>query len=112
MTSTKTPEQRQAAAAKQANREREAAEAMRDYVAEKARIDANMARLRELRLKKEAAEAAAPAKPVASKIAAKSAAAKPAVTKPAAAKPAAPKASAKKSAASKPPKRRAASAKR
>ncbi len=62
MTSTKSVEQRLAAAAKQQSRDREAAEAVRDYAAEKARVDANTTRLRQLRLEKEAAEAqAAPA---------------------------------------------------
>ena len=71
MTSTKSVEQRLAAAAKQANRDREAVAAVRDYAAEKARVDANTLRLRALRLEKEAAEAAAkatqPAKPPARK---------------------------------------------
>jgi hypothetical protein len=72
MTSTKSVEQRLAAAAKQVNRDREAAEAVREYAAEKARVDANTARLRALRLEKEAAEAQAapPAKPPARKKAA------------------------------------------
>ena len=61
MTSTKSVEQRLAAAAKQANRDREAVEAVREYAAEKARVDANTARLRAMRLEKEAAEAAAKA---------------------------------------------------
>lgn len=61
MTSTKSVEQRLAAAAKQANRDREAVAAVRDYAAEKARVDANTLRLRALRLEKEAAEAAAKA---------------------------------------------------
>lgn len=72
MTSTKSVEQRLAAAAKQVNRDREAAEAVREYAAEKARVDANTLRLRALRLEKEAAEAQAapPAKPPARKKAA------------------------------------------
>lgn len=79
MTSTKSVEQRLAAAAKQVNRDREAAEAVREYAAEKARVDANTLRLRTLRLQKEAAEAQAapPAKAPARKKAA-SQAAKPA----------------------------------
>jgi hypothetical protein len=64
MTKTKTLEQRLVAAAEKAGREREAAQAMREYQAERARIDANTARLRALRLAKEAADAeAAAAKP-------------------------------------------------
>jgi len=80
MTSTKSVEQRLAAAAKQVNRDREAAEAVREYAAEKARVDANTARLRALRLQKEAADALAapPAKPPARKKAAAGQAAKPA----------------------------------
>jgi hypothetical protein len=45
-------------AARKADRERDALHAMRDYQAEQARIDANTARLRALRLAKEAAGAA------------------------------------------------------
>ena len=56
MTSTKSVEQRLAAAAKKARRDSEALQALRDYAAEKARVDANTARLRALRLEKEAAE--------------------------------------------------------
>ena len=68
MTSSKSVEQRLAAAAKQANRDREAVQAVREYAAEKARIDANTLRLRALRLEKEAAEAqAAAAQPAARK---------------------------------------------
>ena len=68
MTSSKSVEQRLAAAAKQANRDREAVQAVREYAAEKARIDANTLRLRALRLEKEAAEAqVAAAKPAARK---------------------------------------------
>ena len=61
MTSSKSVEQRLAAAAKQANRDREAVQAVREYAAEKARVDANTLRLRALRLEKEAAEAQAAA---------------------------------------------------
>lgn len=61
MTSTKTVEQRLAAAAKKASRDRDALQALRDYAAEKARVDANTLRLRALRLEKEAAEARAAA---------------------------------------------------
>ena len=57
MTSTKTIEQRLVAAAQKASREREAAQALREYAAEKARIDANTVRLRALRLAKEAEDA-------------------------------------------------------
>ena len=80
MTSTKSVEQRLAAAAKQANRDREAVEAVREYAAEKARVDANTLRLRAMRLEKEAADAAAKAAQPAprKKAAAKTAAAKPA----------------------------------
>lgn len=68
MTSSKSVEQRLAAAAKQANRDREAVQAVREYAAEKARVDANTLRLRALRLEKEAAEAqVAPAAPPARK---------------------------------------------
>ena len=68
MTSSKSVEQRLAAAAKQANRDREAVQAVREYAAEKARVDANTLRLRALRLEKEAAEAqVAPAAPAARK---------------------------------------------
>lgn len=61
MTSSKSVEQRLAAAAKQANRDREAVAAVREYAAEKARVDANTLRLRAMRLEKEAAEAQAAA---------------------------------------------------
>jgi hypothetical protein len=61
MTSTKSVEQRMAAAAKKASRDSDAVHALRDYAAEKARVDANTVRLRALRLEKEAAEARAAA---------------------------------------------------
>ena len=73
MSSTNNTEQRLQVAAKKADREREAAKAMREYEAEKVRIDANTTRLRALRLAKEAADAAtgvratAPAKAPAAK---------------------------------------------
>ena len=67
MTSTKSLEQRLAAAAKKANRDRDAVQAMKDYAAEKARVDANTLRLRALRLEKEAADARAAAEPAAQK---------------------------------------------
>jgi hypothetical protein len=61
MTSTKTLEQRLAAAAQKAHRDRDALQAVRDYAAERARVDANTERLRALRLEKEAADAKAAA---------------------------------------------------
>jgi len=61
MTSTKSVEQRLAEAAKKARRDNEALQALREYAAEKARIDSNTLRLRALRLEKEAAEARAAA---------------------------------------------------
>ena len=61
MTSTKSVEQRLAATAKKAHRDQDALKALRDYAAEKARVDANTLRLRALRLEKEAAEARAAA---------------------------------------------------
>jgi len=59
MTSSKSVEQRMAAAAQKASRDQDALKAVRDYAAEKARVDANTLRLRALRLEKEAAEARA-----------------------------------------------------
>ena len=67
MTSTKSVEQRLAAAAKKANRDRDAVQAVKEYSAEKARVDANTLRLRALRLEKEAAEAQAAAEVAAQK---------------------------------------------
>jgi hypothetical protein len=61
MTSSKSVEQRMEAAAKKASRDHDALQALRDYAAEKARVDANTLRLRALRLEKEAAEARATA---------------------------------------------------
>ncbi|MEJ0078394.1 MAG: hypothetical protein WDO17_23715 [Alphaproteobacteria bacterium] len=61
MTSSKSVEQRLAAAANKASRDQDALKALRDYAAEKARIDANTVRLRALRLEKEAADARAAA---------------------------------------------------
>ena len=58
MSSTNNTEQRLQVAAKKADRDREAAKAMREYEAEKVRIDANTTRLRALLLAKEAADAA------------------------------------------------------
>lgn len=82
MTKTKTVEQRLVAAAEKAGREREAAQAMREYQAERARVDANTIRLRELRLAKEAADAEAAAAVAAAKpkAAPRKRAAKPKVT--------------------------------
>jgi hypothetical protein len=67
MTSTKTLEQRLAAAAQKAHRDSDALQAVRDYAAERARVDANTERLRALRLKKEAADAKAAAEAAAQK---------------------------------------------
>lgn len=61
MTSSKSVEQRLAAAAVKASRDQDALKALRDYAAEKARVDANTMRLRALRLEKEAADARAAA---------------------------------------------------
>jgi hypothetical protein len=61
MSATTTLEQRLLAAAKKAGRERDALKAVSEYEAEKRRVDANTARLRALRLAKEADEAAAAA---------------------------------------------------
>jgi predicted nucleic acid-binding Zn-ribbon protein len=67
MTSTKSLEQRLAAAAKKANRDSDALQAVREYAAEKARVDANTLRLRALRLEKEAADAKVAAEAAAQK---------------------------------------------
>ena len=48
-----------AVAAQKASRDRHALQALRDYAAERARVDANTLKLRALRLQKEAADAAA-----------------------------------------------------
>jgi len=58
MTSSKTPNHASALAARRADRERDGLQAMREYQAEQARIDANTARLRAARLAKEAADTA------------------------------------------------------
>lgn len=58
MTSSKTPNRTSQLAARRADRERDGLQAMREYQAEQARIDANTARLRAARLAKEAADAA------------------------------------------------------
>ena len=60
-----------AAAAIKASRDRDALQAVRDYAAEKAKVDANTLRLRALRLEKEAAEAKAAAELAEQKKAAK-----------------------------------------
>jgi hypothetical protein len=67
MATTKTPEQKSIAAAQKSARESDAAKAMREYQAETLRIDANTARLRALRLEKEAADAKAAAEAAAAK---------------------------------------------
>jgi hypothetical protein len=59
MTVEKSVEQRMLAAAQKVKREQDAIAALKDYQAEKARIDANTLRLRALRLEKEAADAKA-----------------------------------------------------
>ena len=56
-TKTQTTEYRLEASARKADREREAVQAMKEYEAEKIRVDANTARLRALRLAKETADA-------------------------------------------------------
>jgi hypothetical protein len=61
MTSSKSVEQRMTAAALKASRDQDAVQALRDYAAAKARVDANTIRLRALRLEKEAAESRAAA---------------------------------------------------
>lgn len=53
-------DQKLSATAKKAERDRDAAQAMREYEAEKRATQANMARLRAQRLAKESAEAQAP----------------------------------------------------
>jgi len=60
-------EQRLLAAAKKEGRAREAVLAMREYEAEKLRVDANTVRLRAIRLAKQAAEALVPAEQPAAK---------------------------------------------
>jgi len=55
-------DQQLSATAKKAERDRDAAQAMREYEAENRATQANMARLRELRLAKERADAQVPAK--------------------------------------------------
>jgi hypothetical protein len=67
MTSTKSVEQRMAAAANKARRDQDALKALRDYAADRARVDANTLRLRALRLQKEAADEQAAAELAAQK---------------------------------------------
>jgi hypothetical protein len=59
MTDRKAVERQASAAAKKEERARDGVVAMREYQAEKARVDANTARLRALRLAREAADAVA-----------------------------------------------------
>jgi hypothetical protein len=74
-TTVKDAQQRATAAAKDAERTRDKAQAMREYEAERLAREANMARLRALRLAKEAADAReAKTQPPARKKAASSAA--------------------------------------
>ena len=61
MTATKTLEERMLAAARKAGRDQDAVAAVREYQAEKVRVEANTLRLRALRLAKEAADAQAAA---------------------------------------------------
>jgi hypothetical protein len=56
MTTLKSDQQRTIAAARRAERERDAVKALKDYKAEKQAIDQNMMRLRALRLAKENAD--------------------------------------------------------
>ncbi len=62
MTTLKSDQEKAIAAAKKVDREREQAQAMRDYEAEKRAVQANMIRLRALRLARERADAPPPAK--------------------------------------------------
>jgi hypothetical protein len=57
MTAEKSVEQRMLAAAQKVKREQDAISALKEYQAEKARVDANTLRLRALRLAKDAADA-------------------------------------------------------
>jgi hypothetical protein len=61
MTAEKSVEQRMLAAAQKVKREQDAIAALKEYQAEKARVDANTLRLRALRLAKETADAKAAA---------------------------------------------------
>jgi hypothetical protein len=60
MTTLKSDQQKSMTAAKKAERERDQAQALRDYEAEKRAAQANMMRLRALRLAKERADSQAP----------------------------------------------------
>lgn len=57
MTAKKSIEQRMLATAQKAKREKDAIAALKEYHAERTRVDANTLRLRALRLAKEAADA-------------------------------------------------------
>jgi hypothetical protein len=57
MTAEKSVEQRMLAAAQKVKREQDAIAALKEYQAEKVRVDANTLRLRALRLAKDAADA-------------------------------------------------------
>ncbi len=57
MTAEKSVERRMLATAQKAKREQDAIAALKEYRAERARVDANMLRLRALRLAKQAADA-------------------------------------------------------
>jgi Na+-translocating ferredoxin:NAD+ oxidoreductase RnfC subunit len=113
MADPKDPEQRSALAATKAERSRDKEEAMREYEAGKRAQLVNTARLRELRLAKEAADAltAKTQPPAKKKVATTASAAKAAGLKPAtpkkkatrAAKSAAPRASARSAADDSPP---------
>lgn len=60
MTTLKRDQQKSGVAAKKAERERDQAQAMREYEAEKRAVQTNMMRLRALRQAKERADAQAP----------------------------------------------------
>jgi hypothetical protein len=68
MTATlKGVEHRLAEAAKKARRDQDATQAMKEYQAERSRVDANTARLRALRLQRESADAQTPSAPTVAK---------------------------------------------
>jgi hypothetical protein len=108
MADPKDPEQRSALAATKAERSRDKEEAMREYEAGKRAQLVNTARLRELRLAKEAADAliAKTEPPAKKKVASKPAA----IAKPAGLKPAAPKKKATRATKSDAPRARSRSA--
>jgi hypothetical protein len=88
----KDPEERSALAATKAERSRDKEEAMREYEAGKRALLANTARLRELRLAKEAADAlTAKTQPAKKKVATKATPVKPAGLKAATSKKKAPR---------------------